>query len=438
MPKQRTTRHILNPCALAVLLALGLAALLAPPAWGQAKSVKLQRVAKGLTAPLQLVSPPDSSGRRFIVDQVGQIRVLLPGGELLKTPFLDLKERLEPLRTDYEERGLLALAFHPNFGKNGRFFVSYSAPVRNDAELGVKLWHDHTQHVSEFRVTGDDPNVADGMSERIVLRIDWPQFNHNGGALAFGADGMLYISTGDGGYQNDWGIGHHMETGNAQRLDSLHGKILRIDVERGDPYTVPADNPFVGRKGARGEIWALGLRNPWGMAQMPGGKGWIVVDPGQNSMEEVNLVTRGANLGWRVMEGTLCFDYRAPNTPPANCARQGLTPPVLTYPNCTNARECGGRMVRPGALYDGGHAPWRGLYFFADWSRSWAEPEGTLYVARPAPGDAWQFAPVAINARGFRAYFLGVSADVSGEIYLLTSGTLRHKEGDGSVYRILP
>jgi glucose/arabinose dehydrogenase len=272
------------------------------PAASAEVTVNLQLVADGLTAPLIMVSPNDGTKRRFIVEQIGQIRILNADGKLADEPFLNIRHRIVKLLADFDERGLLALAFHPDFKNNGKFYVSYSGYIPN-AGLEKMVWWSHTNFVAEFRVSKDNPNKADPLSERIITAIDWPQFNHNGHWIGFGPDGMLYISTGDGGYANDWGIGHNVTKGNGQDLDSLNGKILRVDVDKSAPYAVPPDNPFVGRQDAKPEIWAYGFRNPWRCSfDMGGSKQLICADVGQNSYEEVNVVTKGGNYGWRVKE----------------------------------------------------------------------------------------------------------------------------------------
>jgi glucose/arabinose dehydrogenase len=197
-------------------------------------TVSLQPVAEGLTAPLQLISPPDGTKRRFIVEQIGLIKILMPDGKVLEEPFLNIRHKIVRQIPDFDERGLLSLAFHPDYRSNGRFYVAYSGPLRGDADLGKKLWYSHTNYVSEFKVS-KDANKANVLSERIISQIDWPQFNHNGHWIGFGPDGYLYISTGDGGYANDWGIGHNVTKGNGQDMSALHGKILRVDVNKGDP-----------------------------------------------------------------------------------------------------------------------------------------------------------------------------------------------------------
>ena len=217
---------------------------------GDPFTVGLRQIAAGLTSPVALIEPPDGSRRLFIVDQTGLIRVLLPNGQLLTEPFLDLRDRMVPLMTNFDERGLLGLAFHPRYAENGRFFVYYSAPLRAGAPAGWNC----TSHISEFLVSAD-PNRADPGSERILLQVDKPQFNHNAGTVVFGPDGFLYISLGDGGGANDVGLGHVEDWypdnagGNGQDItDNLLGSILRIDVDGGSPYAVPRTTPSSAEK----------------------------------------------------------------------------------------------------------------------------------------------------------------------------------------------
>ncbi len=242
------------------LASLIFVAVAAPSA--SALEVKLEAVAGGLTHPMQLISPPGDY-RRFIVEQIGTIKILQPNGELAGEDFLNIKQRIVDLWEFFDEEGLLSMAFHPDFKDNGLFYVAYSSPLFGDAGVAEHLWYAHTNVVAEMRVSKDDPNVADPNYERVVLATHWPQFNHNGHWIGFGPDGMLYVSMGDGGYANDWGIGHNVVTGNGQDMTSHFGKILRIDVS-GDPYTVPSDNPFVGNDEVEPEIWASAtLRSEW-------------------------------------------------------------------------------------------------------------------------------------------------------------------------------
>ena len=250
-------------------------------------AIRLQIVATNLVSPTALTHAHDGSGRLFIADQIGQIRIVDAGGNLLPTPFLDISNRLASLQSGYDERGLLGLTFHPGYSTNGRFFVYYSAPspVTNFNNVTV---------LSEYRVSSGNPNQADATSERILLTINEPEFNHEGADITFGPDGYLYLGPGDGGGAGD----QHGATGNGQSLTTLLGKILRLDVDSGSPYGIPLDNPFIGTPGARPEIFAYGLRNPWRFSFDRGGthQGFIA-DVGQNLWEEIDLMRKGANYG---------------------------------------------------------------------------------------------------------------------------------------------
>ncbi|MGH3014120.1 MAG: PQQ-dependent sugar dehydrogenase [Gaiellaceae bacterium] len=417
-----------------------------PPAVG------LRTVADGLTSPVTLTSPGDGSGRLFVVDQAGLIRLLMPDGTLRPEPFLDLRGRMVTLMPGFDERGLLGLAFHPQYAANGRFFVYYSAPLRAGGPAGFN----HTSHISEFRVSAD-PNRADPASERILLQVDEPQFNHNGGTLLFGPDdGDLYISLGDGGGANDVGLGHVADWfadnggGNGQDVtENLLGSILRIDVDAGTPYGIPPDNPFAGSPGLD-EVWAYGFRNPYRMSFDSGGTHQLFVgDVGQNSWEEVSIVSAGGNYGWNVKEGTHCFDAENPNQEPATCPdvvgaghpRTGdpLIDPIIEYPQA--------RLGGPGVAVVGGHVyrgsalpQFRGRYLFGDWSRSFGQPNGSLFVAKPRKSGLWnmQELRVATSPTGrLNARLLGFGQDAAGELYVLTTNNTGPTGTTGRVLKLV-
>ncbi|HEX6909486.1 MAG TPA: PQQ-dependent sugar dehydrogenase, partial [Longimicrobium sp.] len=324
------------------------------------RSVALALVAQGFTSPIALMEAPDRSGRRFVVDQSGVIRIITSGGSLVGEPFLDVRSRMVTLRANFDERGLLGLAFHPRYSSNGRFFVYYSAPLRAGAPAG----YDHTARISEFRVSAD-ADRADAGSERILLQVDKPQFNHNGGTLAFAPDdGYLYISLGDGGGANDNQAGHVADWfaenggGNGQDLtQNLLGSILRIDVDGGTPYGVPRSNPFVGGPGLD-EVYAYGFRNPYRFSfDMGGANDLLVGDAGQGLWEEVSRVERGGNYGWNVKEGTHCFDAENNRVSPASCPSVDpttgirLADPVIEYAHLSNGGL--GLVVVGGHVYRG-------------------------------------------------------------------------------------
>jgi glucose/arabinose dehydrogenase len=401
-----------------------------------APSVALQRIAGGLTVPVFLTQPDDDTGRLFIVDQAGQI-VIVENGTLLDDPFLDLSDRIVRLDPGYDERGVLGLAFHPEYRDNGRFFVYYSAPLRDEAP---EDW-DHTSHLSEFRVSPDDPNIADPDSERIVMEIDQPQGNHNAGHIGFGLDGYLYVPLGDGGDCCDTGPGHP-PLGNGQDITTLLGSVLRIDVDNGDPYAIPDDNPFANgdvdlpedepfaNDSVPPEIWAYGLRNPYALSfDLETGEAYTA-DAGQAMMEEANRLEAGGNFGWNILEGTICFNPDRVVTPPEDCPREGplgeeLIDPIVEYERGPEA----GSVIVAAVRYRGQAMPeYEGVLFLADYSRIRYEPDGILYIARPQEEGPWAPELLRIDTRLdgrseglLRRFVLTISQDLDGELYLLTT-----------------
>lgn len=409
--------------------------------------VGVRLVADGFTQPVVLVHANDGSGRLFIADQIGLIRILDRDGTLHAEPFLDLRAKLVALNPRYDERGLLGLAFHPQFRRNGRFFVYYSKPLRPGAPAGFN----HTSQIAEFHVSSD-PNRADPMSERTILEIDKPQSNHNGGTIAFGPDdGYLYISIGDGGGANDVGLGHvpswYATNGfsNAQDLThNLLGKILRIDVDHGAPYGIPRDNPFVGR--GLPEIYAFGLRNPWRFAfDRDEDHALIAGDAGQNRWEEIDLIHKGGNYGWNVKEGTHCFDASnatmdLPTCPSAMPDGTPLIDPVVEYPNAAQGGL--GTVVVGGVVYRGKKIDQlEGQYVFGDWSRTFfGEPTGQLFVATPQGEGMWPMQKlfIATSPDGeLHHRVLAFGEDRRGEVYVLTSDTSGPSGTTGKVFVLI-
>lgn len=301
-----------------------------------------------LRRPVVITNAGDGSKRLFFVTQQGVIHVISTDPSVEKTTtFLDIESQVVYKDKENEE-GMLGLAFHPDYERNGEFFVYYTT---TDAA--------HTSVVSRFRVSKDDPNQADPTSEEEILRVEQPYWNHNGGALAFGPDGYLYIALGDGGAGND-------PHGNGQNLATLLGSILRIDVDHKDEgknYSIPKDNPFVRHEKARSEIWAYGLRNVWGMSfDRETGTFWAA-DVGQNVWEEINLITRGGNYGWNLREAKHTFGDNGSE------ARDDLIDPIWEYHHDI------GKSITGGYVYRGKKLPGLvGAYLYADYvsGRVWA------------------------------------------------------------------
>jgi len=424
------------------MAAIGLAMATVFSTSASALSVKLEEVASGLQHPLMLISPPGDD-RRFIIEQIGTIKILHPDGKV--TPFLNMKSSIVPLVPEFDERGLLGLAFHPDFKSNGLFYVSYSIPIHGVGDLGQRLFYSHQNVIAERRVSKADANVADAGYSRVISTIPWPQFNHNGHWIGFGPDGMLYASMGDGGYANDYGLGHNPVSGNGQDLGSKNGKILRLDVNSRDGYAVPKDNPFVGNDDALDEIWAYGFRNPWRCSfDMGGDHDLICADVGQNMFEEIDVIKKGGNYGWRVKEGMHCFNYQAPNDPPKACKDTGMIDPVLEYNNCSaNSEGCKGISITGGYVYRGANKAWDGMYIFGDWSKNFVFKEGQLFAAKRT-GMKWSMENITVsNMPGFKEYVLGFGQDSKGEVYIMGTSLTGPVPGGPAggldkVYKIVP
>ena len=430
---------------LTMLLVLALVVALSVGSAPAAEKVKLQLFADNLVHPLVMLNPPDGSKRFFIVEQTGTIQILMPDGKLRPTPFIDLSKKIVKLDWEFDERGLLGLAFHPKFKDNGKFYVVYTAPVRTDAARRPRLLYCCTNYLSEFRVSKTDPNKADLSTERIIYFWDKPQFNHNGGEILFGPDdGYLYVSIGDGGWANDVAIGHTPKIGNGQDLKTNLGKIVRIDVNSGDPYSVPKDNPFVGRNDALPEIWAYGFRNVWRMSFDAGGKRELFgADVGQNAWESVKLIQRGGNYGWNRIEGSHCFNPDDPSNPntPQTCDKTGLTMPIIEYGNINVTKGGKGISIAGGFVYRGKALPKLvGSYVFGDWSRSFTEPQGLLLLARPPAqaGAMWTVEDLEVSNMNFHSYVLAFAQDEDRELYVLVSDNTAPGRANDRIYKIVP
>ena len=371
-------------------------------------NIKLLLISKGLTSPVGLASPADGTNRLFVIEQNGKIKII-KNGTLLSTPFLDISNRLEKLNNSYSEKGLLGLVFHPGYKSNGRFFVYYSAPSpdKND---------DHQSLVAEYHASTQNTDVAD-MTEQVILKIPEPESNHNGGCLQFGKDGYLYIGVGDGGGSGD----RHGSIGNGQSLETWHGKILRIDVDTKKPYAIPPDNPFAGKNNSKPEIYAYGFRNPWRFSFDRVLGTLYCADVGQDAWEEINIVEKGKNYGWRITEGNHCFNPRT------GCNTSGLSMPINEYSHDVGVSICGGYMYR-GKKYPSSH----GNYLFGDWS-------GKLFYLRKGKDLSWKRGQ--LFADGKRSNDIGeninsMGEDENGELYVITQRTMGPNNPSGALYRI--
>jgi glucose/arabinose dehydrogenase len=337
-----------------------------------------QEVVSGLSQPEGLVNAGDGSGRLFIVEQAGLIRILQDGA-ILEKPFLNLTQRV----VCCGERGLLGLAFHPGYAENGYLYVNYTEEVSGKTYTVI----------ARYTVSANDPNQADPGSEMRILHIDQPYQNHKGGQLQFGPDGYLYIGLGDGGSEGD-------PLGNGQSLETLLGKMLRIDVDYEEPYSIPADNPFVDGGGLR-EIWAYGLRNPWRFSFDRLTGDLYIGDVGQDAWEEIDYLPAGspggANFGWSYFEGT--HPYRG--SPPADMQ---FVMPVTEYSHSQGDAVIGGYVYRGNQLLD-----WYGVYIYGDYGsgRVW----GLLHL----PDGSWQNAQLFDTSRHISTF--GVDED--GNIYIV-------------------
>jgi len=356
-----------------------------PPLPGETGTLELQLVASGLSSPLYLTTPAGDP-RLFIVEQEGRIRIV-KNGQLPATPFLDITGSVGA----GGERGLLSVAFHPSYATNGYFYVDYTD---NNGDTRIERY-----------TVGPNPDIADVASAKLILFIAQPYSNHNGGLVTFGPDGMLYIGMGDGGSGGD-------PQNRAQNPDSLLGKLLRIDVDHGDPYAIPAGNPFATSGGAP-EIWALGLRNPWRFAFDRAAGLLYIADVGQDLWEEVSVAPAGQgglNYGWRIMEGLHCFN-------PTSCSSTGLVQPVVEY---SHANGC---SITGGFVYRGTRAPSLvGQYFYSDYCSGWMR--SFSYANGAVTGQtSWSLNVSLGNVLSF-------GEDSAGELYVLSAG--------GGVYRIAP
>jgi len=350
--------------------------------------VELVPVASGFASPLDIQQAGDGSGRLFVVEQAGRIKII-QSGNVLGTPYLDISSSV----ASGGETGLLGLAFHPNFTSNGCFYVNYTSTRNGKLQT----------FISEFRAATAAANTVNTTSEQNLFTVDQPEANHNGGGLAFGNDGFLYIGLGDGGGSGDM----HGTIGNAQDLTTLLGKMLRISVTCNGTFTVPSDNPFVANAMAAKEIWLYGLRNPFRFSiDHATGNLWIG-DVGQNAFEEVDMLTpmqKGSNMGWRCKEGTHDFNFTG------NCPNLTLVDPIYDYD-----RSQGDATVIGGYVYHGTNiAALSGTYVFGDFI------SGRIWSLTQNSQGKWV---ATLLANSGATNLAGFGQDAAGELYVAQIGT---------------
>ncbi|XP_075993713.1 HHIP-like protein 1 [Genypterus blacodes] len=388
----------------------------------------LEEVANGLRNPLAMVHANDGTHRFFVAEQVGLVWTFLPDRSKLAKPFLNITKAVLTSSWEGDERGFLGLTFHPQYKYNGKLYVYYSVEVRFDERI----------RISQFSVSSNDMNVVDHRSERVILEIDEPASNHNGGQLLFGEDGYLYIFTGDGGMAGDpFGI-----FGNAQNKSALLGKVLRIDVndnDRGPLYNIPADNPFIHERGARPEVYAYGVRNMWRCSVDRGdpltkeGKGRIFCgDVGQNKFEEIDVIEHGRNYGWRAKEGFSCYDKKL-------CANSSLNDvlPIYAYPHKM------GKSVTGGYVYRGCEYPnLNGMYIFGDFMSG-----RLMSLQEDKQTGHWTYNEICMGMgltcafpgliNNYHQYIISFAEDEAGELYFMSTGIPSATSPSGVVYKVV-
>lgn len=422
-------------------------------------NIDLKPIATGLGAPVFATAAPGNSSDLFVVDQIGKVDII-HNGVLQSQPFLDISsiENAVPISPGYDERGLLSMAFNPGFNdpnstgfrtlytyqseKTGTAPADFAPAPGTGTPPGTNATINHQNVVVQWKVDPNNPLIVDPTSRKDLLREDHPALNHDGGTIAFGPDGFLYLGIGDGGAANDAGNGHIVATGNAQDNSVVTGKMLRIDVNGNNSangkYGIPADNPFVNTPGAAKEIYANGLRNPYKFNfDKPTGK-LIMADVGQNNVEEIEFLESGKNYGWPVKEGTFLFNRTGANvgtvdpvSSPGSPA--GLVDPLLQYDHND------GTAIVGGFIYHGKAIPQLdGKYIFGDFSHGpfSGPPNGRLFYADLNGGGINEFT-LGSPDHALKMWLKGFGEDADGEIYVLASTALGPTGTTGQVFEIV-
>jgi glucose/arabinose dehydrogenase len=366
-------------------------------------NLNAREIVTDLQSPLDMAFA--ANGDILVAEQTGKIR-LVKNGKLMSDPVLDIQSKLVNINMGFDVRGILGFTIHPKFSTNRKVYLFYCAPP-------TALKSDHKDVVAEYTLSANSTKV-DPNSGRIIFTADEPGQGNNGGCIRFGPDGYLYVSMGDGGGGGD----KHGPIGNGQNLNTLLGKILRINVNSDSTYTVPKDNPFVGKADVRPEIWAYGLRNAWRFSFNKATKQLFTSDVGESTWEEMDIIEKGANYGWRITEGNHCFN------PKLNCDFTGITKPIAEYDHHN------GVCVIGGYVYNGKQLPAiTGKYFFADWT-------GPIYYIEKT-GDAWQRGKVTLQNYPANLKITSWGEDPSGEMYVITTPDTSPGNTKGTIYKIV-
>lgn len=404
--------------------------------------IRLETVASGLTAPLWGTAVSDQChGGLFVVDQVGTLwHIGLPSGQ--KTVFLDVSDRLVPLGAfgpgSFDERGFLGVAFHPDYVQNGLLYTYTSEPVDGDADFSTIPAGEEANHqavILEWQVPQPCSSSVDPGSARELLRVDEPQFNHDGGAINFGPDGMLYIALGDGGGRDDEGVGHG-SAGNGQDASNILGTIMRIDPDGSNSangqYGIPSDNPFVGQAGYAEEIYAYGLRNPYRFSFDSYTGDLYVGDVGQGDIEEVDIITSGGNYGWNTKEGSFCFDPNGDERGfvfACDDSHPDLLDPIAEYDHDEGVAIVGGFVYRGNRV-----SGLQGHYVFGEFAQTFSNDGRLFYL-----GDGNEILEFQIAGQeNLGMSLLGMGQDTRGELYVLANTTGTPFGDTGVVMRIVP
>ncbi|MEY2410697.1 MAG: hypothetical protein QOF48_3367, partial [Verrucomicrobiota bacterium] len=385
-------------------------------------TVELKPIADGMISPIGMAVPDDGSGRIFVYDQAGLVWVIAATGRL-PVPLLDLRTRLVNLSGSYDERGLLGLALHTNFAQKPYLYTYTSEFTAGPADFPTALpggtTNNHQSVIAEWRLNPSTTNRVDPATRRELLRVDEPQSNHNGGAMRFGPDGLLYIAFGDGGQADDQGPGHPSPGGNGQDTNTILGAVIRIDVDgvnaANGKYGVPLDNPFVGAPGVD-EIYAYGFRNPFSFHFERGTGALYLGDVGQNKIEEIDILQKGRNYGWNVKEGSFYFDPNGAGPGFVTAFPARPVPPDLVDPIAEYDHDDGTAVIG-GTVYHGNQIPsLTNRYVFGDWG-IFGAPSGRLFYLDGTIKEL----RIGLEDRPLGLYLKGWGEDAQGELYIFAS-----------------